>query len=987
MQKRLQEFYKRHFISVGLVFVFMFVTTWTARGQSGRITGKVTDAITGESLPGASVVIKGTTIGAASDLQGNYTINNVPSGGHTLTISYVGYDSEERPVQVGPGQTISADFSLRPISLQGQEVVVSVQASGQRQAINQQLASNTIENVVSESRIRSLPDVNAAESVGRLPGVSIERSGGEATKIAIRGLSPKYNLVTVNGVEVPATGSDDRSVNLSIISSNMLDGISIKKVVTPDMNADVLGGTVDLKLMEAPDSLILNATAQNGYNRLRSYYGNYKFDVSASNRFFDDRFGIILSFNTDRYNRSADIFQGDYLETTLTGSNETAIQVSNVNLREQNVERGRTGGSVVMDYRIPNGKITVNGFYNQLKDDALNHINQMDIHNRRHYYQLNYSPKSTNSIFTGALGLERDFNWINVDASVSRSATLAKNPSNFIYQFDQENAAFIGEPTTSTHPTEIPSMATNDSTLIALQQLFHETTHRNEYVTTTQLNLRFPFHFGDQISGYLKTGGKLRWLDRMNNVERIGRDGLQYGGGRSVFVAMDQINPAYQLDSLFLEYGHVPMFPFSSAYYRPKYLSGDFGAYPMGPVAELTTMQNMWNLLSASGDTLRYYIQSLGSDYSGIERYQAAYIMAEVDLGKYVTFLPGVRYEKNYTRYNGERFREVSPNNVQQPPADLEYLTIERRNTYWLPMFQLKIEPVNWLKLRLAFTETLTRPDFIQYAPITTINSYQSYIRAANSELKPAKAKNYDAAISVYENHIGLFSADVFYKDIEGLIFQTRYYLRKGIEPLPGMNVPESWYSKASPEVDTYINNPFKTTYKGFELEWQTNFWYLPSILKGLVLDVNFSRIFSKTEKRIYTLKQEGIIPGSWPPQPNWVVNDTSRSARMPSQPKYIANVTLGFDYHGFSARLSYLYQTNQVAYIDRKPVLDQFTGTYARWDLTLKQDLPGGFQVFANLNNLNNRRDRSYRGTTLDNPTYIENYGFTTDLGIRYQF
>ncbi|HKI44563.1 MAG TPA: TonB-dependent receptor [Balneolales bacterium] len=975
------------------IFIVSCLTFWVLMmpfevlAQSGRITGKVTDAITKESLPGASVVIKGTTIGAASDLQGNYTINGAPAGEHTLTISYIGYDAQEKPVQVNPGRTTTVDFALSPISLQGQEVVVSVQASGQRQAINQQLASNTIENVVSESRIRSLPDVNAAESVGRLPGVSIERSGGEATKVAIRGLSPKYNLVTVNGVEIPGTGADDRSVNLSIISSNMLDGISLKKVVTPDMNADVLGGTVDLKLMEAPDSMIMNASIQGGYNRLRSYYGNYKFDASVSNRFLKDRLGLILSFNADRYNRSADIFQGDYLETTLTGTNETAVEVSNLNLREQNVERGRTGGSMVMDYRIPNGKVTLNGFYNRLNDNALNHINQLDIHNRRHYYQLNYSPKSYNSIFTGAFGLQRDFNWMSVDIGVSRSGTLAKNPSNYIYQFDQENAAFIGEPTPDTRPSEIPAMATNDSTLIALQQLFHETIHRNENVTGTQLNLKFPFRFSDHISGYLKTGGKLRWLDRMNNVERIGRDGLQYGGGRQVFVSMDGVDPQFQLDSLFLEYGHVPMFPFSSNYYRPKYLSGQFGDYPMGPVASLPIMETMWNNLAASGDTLRYYIQSLGSDYSGIERYQAAYIMAEVDLGRYITFIPGVRWEKNYTRYNGERFREVSPNNVQQPPADLEYLTITRRNNYWLPMFQLKVEPLDWLKVRLAFTETLTRPDYIQYAPITTINSYQSYVRAANSQLKPAKSKNYDAAVSVFANYIGLFTADVFYKNIEGLIFQTRYYLRKGIEPLPGMNIPINWYAKASPEVDTYINNPYKTTYKGFELEWQTNFWYLPSVLKGLVLDVNFSRIYSRTEKRLYTLKQEGIIPGSWPPQPNWVVNDTSRIARMPNQPKFIANITLGFDFKGFSARLSYLYQTNQVAYIDRKPVLDQFTGTYARWDLTLKQNLPAGFQVFANLNNLNNRRDRSYRGTTLDNPTYIENYGFTTDVGIRYQF
>ncbi len=972
-------------IFFGVFIGFLGAVPGLSLGQSGTISGKVTDATTGESLPGASILVKGTTIGAATDHDGTYSIPYAPAGRDSLLISYIGYHSQVKPVTVKAGETVTVNFELTSLSVQGQEVVVSVQATGQKQAINQQLSSNTIENVVSESRIRALPDVNAAESVGRLPGVSIERSGGEAQKVAIRGLSPKYNVVTVNGVKIPATGGSDRSVNLSIISSNMLDGITLKKVVTPDMDADVLGGTVDLKLKEAPDSLDFGASIQGGYNKLKSFYGNYKFDAHLSDRFFRKRLGIIASFNADQFNRSANIYSGSYYYGITTGTNEGFLGLQNVTLRENNVVRSRIGGSVLFDYRIPLGKITLNSFYNRLDNNSLNHINQIDVEQGRHYVQLVHDPQNINSIFTGALGFEKNLKWVQIDASVSRSVTVGKDPSNYSFEFDREGGVFLTLPTQETEATDIPGMVSNAIDTLRLENMYHNSLHRNEHVTGTKLNLKFPFHLNDEISGYFKTGGELHWLDRTNNQEQVGRSGMQYNN--PYYNAMAKVDPELQLDTLYKYYQYMPMAPFSNNYYRPNFLEGEFGSQPLSFAPRLSLMRRLYNDLAAVGDTVTYSIPSLGNDYSGKERYEAAYVMAELDLGPHITFLPGIRYEYNYTRYNGERFREITINNSEGPPGDLKYLTSIRRNQYWLPMFQLKIKPVNWFDIRLARTETLTRPDFIQYAPISHINSYQSYARAANSQLKPAKATNYDAALSIYENHLGLFTADVFYKDIEDLIFQTRYYLGNGITPLPGMHVPSSWYHGATPTVDTYQNNPYKTTYKGFELSWQTNFWYLPSVLKGLVLNVNFTRIFSKTHKHIYDSHYTTI---TFPPPPRSVlsITDTSITVRMPDQPKYIANMTIGYDFHGFSARLSYLYQTDQVSYISDTitRMLDQYTGGYYRWDLALKQNLPMGFQIFANLNNLNNRRDHSYQGDS-DHPTYVQDYGFTVDIGLRYQF
>ena len=118
---------------------------------------------------------------------------------------------------------------------------MTAQAKGQMDAINRQLNARSIVNIISSDRIQELPDANAAESVARVPGVSIKREGGEGNKVVIRGLSPKYNAITVEGTRLPSTDPDDRSTDLSKISQYVLDGIEVTNAGTPDQDADVLG--------------------------------------------------------------------------------------------------------------------------------------------------------------------------------------------------------------------------------------------------------------------------------------------------------------------------------------------------------------------------------------------------------------------------------------------------------------------------------------------------------------------------------------------------------------------------------------------------------------------------------------------------------------------------------------------------------------------------------------------------------------------------
>lgn len=975
-------------ISVGLVGYLVLFFLLLSYSQAAVITGRVVDSKTGDALIAANVVLEGAAgLGAASDLDGYYKIEKVPQGEYILKVSYIGYRTEEVEIKVEADETLVQDVQLLyGGALRGEEVIVTAQTRGQLSAINQQITSNTITNIVDESRIQELPDVNAAESIGRLPGISIQRSGGEANKVEIRGLSPKYNLVTINGVEVPATGSEDRSVDLSLISSNMLDGIVLKKSNTPDMDADVLGGTIDLRLKEASPGFQCNIAAQGGYNKLQDYYGNYNFTASASNRFYDDRLGVIANANIDNYDRSADKFEGEWI------NRNDIIVVHQISLREEQVNRKRTGASLLLDYVIPNGKVTANAFYNQLYSERLIHVNQIystiaTYNTNRHFYTVEQNEETTN-IFISALGIDQDFGWIRYDAGISRSGTATSDPNRREWNFNQEQSALIPEYAPDTKPKDLPEYINADTNITNLSSLYNYGTKINENTASAKLNIEIPFRLGDRLSGYIKTGGKLNFVDRSNDESQYGYSGLQYGSGTTnpVFIYIDKKFPHWNVKEVVDEYKLLNIRPFLTNYSRSDFLNGE---YPLGFITDDKMMRRMSDALISAPDSLDlwmpYSVGTFGYDYKGFERYEAAYLMSEINLGTYLTLIPGFRWVQDYSSYDGQRYMvNQSGQTVEQPPSDFVRLTKVRRNEFWLPMVNLIVRPTNWLNVRLARTETIARPDFLRYAPISYISANRETITAANYSLRPSQSTNYDVGISLYNNEIGLFSITAFYKDIEDLIFYSAFNIRPGIEPDPALEIPKKWLSE-NPKVDAYRNNPDPAHYSGFEVEWQTHFWYLPSIFKGLVLNINYTNIQSEMKlaydslvtKQVGTRREYSLVP-------------TYIKTRMPDQPTHIFNMTIGYDLGGFSARLSYLYQTDKLTSIGYDGVipttrLSSYTSGYGRWDLTLKQKLYQNIQMYANFSNLNNRHDRNCIGADLKNPSYIEYYGFTMDLGVRF--
>ena len=279
--------------------------------RNATITGTIVDAQMKDYLTGATVVVMGGTEGTIADANGSYRLT-IPTGKQTIQYSFLGYITQEVEIDLKANEIKVIDIAMKSDTELLEGVVVSAQAKGQAAAINSQINASGIMNAVSGERLSELPDVNVADAIGRLPGLMIQRDGGEGQKIVIRGLSPKYNTVSFNGMTAPSTSDTDRSTDLNMISPDMIASAEVMKANTADKDADGLGGTVNLVLKDAPEGFRLSLNGETGYHSQINNIGRYKGGLTLSNRFFKSSLGMILAASYDRTDRSNDTFNASY---------------------------------------------------------------------------------------------------------------------------------------------------------------------------------------------------------------------------------------------------------------------------------------------------------------------------------------------------------------------------------------------------------------------------------------------------------------------------------------------------------------------------------------------------------------------------------------------------------------------------------------------------------------------------------------------------
>lgn len=985
--------------------------------QYAHMKGHVNDKTTKDGLALAIVILKGTNLGTAADLDGNYILKNIPTGNQTFIVSYIGYVSDTVQVNIPrDGTTVTRNFSLKATAIEGEEVVITAQAQGQVSAIQQQLASNKIVNVVSEQRIQELPDFNAAQAISRLPGVSTTESSGEANKVVIRGLAPQYNAVTVSGISMASTGStsigvtstgvgggsvnNDRSVDLTMVTPYMIKSIEVFKSLSPDLNANAIGGMVNMNLREAPVGFRSDIMWQSGYTAKTSNLGNYRGVASFSNRFFDDVIGIYILGNLEKYDRDADNMNAGY---TVASDNPNLpfnpVQVTGITLSRHKEVRKRYGGNIIADYKFSTGIIKSVNMFSQLISNYTDNNQGLDFKNN----QINFSNRSgENTISSGvnSLELENDFGFMTVQ--LKAAGTYSKNslPWSPYFLFQQTGGVSTGAVPINTSPEELVKNVTyKGDQLFYLSSVNLFSTIYEEKNNLLKGDFNIPFNLADDFSGYLKFGGEYISSKHTNDQT------TPYFDPRAVGTTPGTKNiNAMIMDGLVSQFGftkdlavgrfYASNFTTKDGKLMDPFLDDKFGRVFWA--ADQTNLYGMVNYVSGNpefdainasavvpGGWFMTEYQKLPNDYDYNEKYGALYLMSQLNVGQSFSVVGGIRWENVTSAFHAYNLLDVRDAIKQK--ANVKEVTVYPSNHFLLPMVQFKYTPFDWVNVRYAFTQTLARPDYHQLTPHFTIANGSMYVNSGNPSLKPAQAFNHDFMVTFHGNELGLLSVGAFYKEVKNFTYSTSYVLRAGKYTLPGRDSVKSFDMLGSPPgngatLSTYINSRYLAYIRGVEIDFQTRFWYLPFPLDGLLLGINYTHINSETR---YPWTKERV--GGTRTNPTYIQIDSSRSGRLIFQPNDIANVYLGYDYEGFSMKVSFVFQGNSVSFVGGWPEADGFTTDYFRTDIAVRQKLPWyDLQVFLDINNINNRQNIS-RQTTISGFTNQKNYGLTANLGVRF--
>jgi hypothetical protein len=244
------------------------------------VTGRVTDAIANAPLAGAEVTLNGTALRTTTDRDGTYTLRLVPAGDYTLSASYLGFDAKSLAVSAAAGQTTRLDLTLGDETIQLEAFRVEGIAQGQARAFNQQRANQNISKILSADAAGQFPDASLADATRRLPGVTVVRGPGESEGryVTIRGLNADFNAVSLDGVRVSVSNFDgaSRSVPLDVISTQSVETIEVSKAITPDQDADAIGGSIRITSRSAFDreGRFASAEASLSLNNLVRSYGS-----------------------------------------------------------------------------------------------------------------------------------------------------------------------------------------------------------------------------------------------------------------------------------------------------------------------------------------------------------------------------------------------------------------------------------------------------------------------------------------------------------------------------------------------------------------------------------------------------------------------------------------------------------------------------------------------------------------------------------------
>ena len=977
-----------------------------AYGQTSTLTGTVFDGSQKNSpLAFATVYIDDLALGSTTDLDGQYRIPNIPEGTYEITYSYLGYESQVISTIFESKEEKVQDVTLSEGGVTIDEIVVRGQATGQRAAINQQINSNTIVNVISKEKLQELPDQNAAEAVGRLAGVSVYRDAGEGQRISIRGISPRFNSIMVNGERLPSTEESDRSVDLSMISPDMLAGIELFKAITPDMDGDAIGGAVNFTVAKAEEGWRFQGRLLPGYNDLKKDFGQFRGSLSVSNRFLSNKLGLIATGNFQKANRSNESRISDYVYEGVDASDNPILSVNSHSLADKLETRHRYGGSLTLDWDInEDHKILLNSSLGVTDRDELRYRRRYRISDN--YQEFDVRQRMRNiTLLSNSLSGSHLLGPLEIEWRSSVSQSRQRIPHELTGRF-RELAAITSTLKNDQDFSAIQAAFGHDlDRTIFYNSLFNSTKIDEDHLTA-KLDFKYPFKVSPKIGGYIKTGAKYRSIDRARDRE-----------GVRISPYLRSQSPADNDPNQFISNSgsQILMANFLGDYTNDDFYGGAYDFLPGTPSireSHSTSVEGVdiakYNALFGTnyqlGDEIRYaghldidkiqrfrdtysgdYEQDLfinSGDYNGGEKVGAAYLMSELNIGSRLDLRGGVRYEETEQEYTSF-IVTGSADPDDDIAASVRSKTDGRKYGELLPMFNSKYRVAEWMDLRLAVTKTLARPNFFNIVPWEYINEASTELQYGNPQLLHTTAWNYDVFASFY-NKYGLFTIGGFYKEFKNIDFISSFVVVDRESQYNGWSVTEP------------RNIQGVSSVKGVEFDFQTNLTSLSSFLKRIIFGANLTLSNSKTFYPLFSVETAYVGP---PTFFETIVIDTLREGNVVGQANVLANVNLGYEKGGFSGRVSMVYQGDALSPgspgigsadsgVGTIPEEDFFDEAFYRFDIALKQklDKTGKWTAILNLNNVTNTPERSFLGIA-ERLRNEEFYGMTADLGIIFKF
>lgn len=904
--------------------------TIKASAAIGIIRGRVTDAQTSEVLPGATVIIKGTATGTTTDVNGEYLLR-VPEGDVALEISYIGYAILSETVAVNGAQTTVHDIKLDSDFKTLDNVVITGSLMGQQKALNQQKTADNIKNIVSADQMGRFPDPNVAEALQRVPGVNIERDQGEGRYVLVRGLAPQFTNVSINGEQIPSPEAGVRYVALDAVPADQLASIEVTKALTPDMDGDAIGGSVNLITRTAQsESPGISASSLAGYNNLVQK-ANFQGSLELSKRFLKNKLGVML--NSSYY-------------VTDRGSDDWERDDNDFELRDYILQRTRLGLSGTVDYRFNDkNEIYFRTIYNRFTDHEVR---------RRYIFVPNVdgSPFEENAIerytkdrlekqmiTSYNLGAKHDFNAFRLDYEVAYAEAIQDTP------FDTEvgsvgkfDALSIDYTTNPEFPTfTVDGIAQNnaenpylDNTRYEFDEFVMGRTYALDVNKTAKVNVSVPFKAGSG-DGLIKFGGKVRMKEK---EFRVSENVFGWNGGDVSF-------PGFETGDYTLE-------KFAGGLVDNDFFSGRYtlraNADPSKVISHFNANQYGYELDVTDKQTA----EALEA-YTATEDVYAGYLMAKLQFQK-LMLLGGMRYELTKVDY---RSSEVIYNFEDELDA---IVPIQGSTDYgfFLPQLHAKYAIDNNTNVRLALTRTYARPNFQDIIPSQEIEFSARQGTIGNPDLKPVDASNVDLMVEHYFGNVGIISGGFFYKNLDDFIFNRRF---------------ESSNYPGAEGVDltlTQAQNGERADLVGFEVAYQQNLTFLPGFLKGLSVYANYT--YTASDARIQS-RENGR---------------GTEKIRLPGQATSVGNYSLAYDYKRVNFRIASNFNGEYLSEVGGDASEDLFVKRRVQLDATATVAVTQRLRLFAEFLNITNQPFEVFMG---DENHYIlrEFYSWWSRVGLKF--